>query len=297
MGARSRALFGLAGAAYVIFAACAGPAVPMKPAPDAGADASAPDVSTFGSGECAGCLNATCASALQACAGDPECAAHLQCLFACPVEPEGGLPESCASSCPAPAGATGDAAKRALETCATACPACGATEVECAHPLLCQTCYPTSFPNDCGKCWFEKCCETFHPCNDQPECVAIENCFGDCPGTISDCFAYCFAQYPKYVDIYLEDHACFTHFCGEACDIPSTLDEKCQSCIDGPCVANRLECEIDPGCFLLSLCIGECGFDSPCVEACHAAADPHALELFEAYHLCKALKCNGACQL
>jgi hypothetical protein len=307
MVASSRARNGLVSlcVGYLIAAACSSPIPDANPAPDAGLDASTPDASSFGGSACAECLRVPCEAELEICAGDPECASHLACRLTCPVDVSGSARSSCVSACPQPSGAVGSDARSALDACfdehsqtsCTAACAAGDGGSVCAHPLLCQNCVASSFPDECGKCWFDSCCETFHPCNNQPECVAIEDCFSACPGGIASCFEQCFAQHPSFVDLWLADHACFTHFCSEPCSGPSRLDEKCDSCINGPCVASRLSCELHEGCFVLSICIGECGSDSPCVEACHTKADPVALELFETHHLCKVLKCNGACQL
>lgn len=259
---------------------------------------------TFGDSACGACVESGCADAVATCSADPDCAAYYGCLLACSTGPDGNVDAACEAACSAPSSGPGRTGYDALLACrqfgpAAECEACGGAGADaggCPHPTLCQQCEPSDFPDECGRCWFSNCCDTFDACNDEPECVAIEDCFSDCRGSVTDCFRMCFQQHPTFIREFLEDTSCFGFFCEEPCGTDQQgLSQQCADCVTGPCAPTRLDCEADEECFLLNLCADECDFETNCVQGCKDRTSADSLALWEAARLCSIQKCDGAC--
>lgn len=296
LAALFNALIGALFAASAI-ASCQGDAgAPLPPLADAGLDAVAWDAGFAGS-PCRGCLEATCVNETAACKGNQECSTFYACLLGCPTSDGGPADPNCKATCPQPVGSVGvDVYERLVkcsETAKTNCEACSdGTPASCKHPLTCQQCSPTVLQNPCAKCWIESCCDTFYACDGAAECLAVSDCVGECSNT--QCFSQCFQLHPSHAQVWLDDNACFSFFCDDACDNPFRPTPECAACQKGPCVKEHLDCETDAGCFVLKLCLSGCT-DDKCIAACINAAPAHAADLLENFQLCTQHHCGGAC--
>lgn len=302
-GARLLAVIVVCGFGGLPAAGCGSSSPATTPDRDAGGDASGEaeaGPSGFATTSCGGCFAQTCQKEVTACHGDPECAAYLVCLQSCSTDAQGNAEASCASQCPAPKTSAGSDAVRALESCRTYatgvnCTDCGASGTD--NPILHQQCPKSNDSNACTACYFDHCCDTFDTCEQNADCQGMTDCTDACPLNMSlaDCTESCFKKLPNGKVPYAEDFACWNMFCGEICGFPSPYSAACMSCRQASCANAQLACDSDPECFLLSLCVSECGITTQCIDQCAQAHSDKTLELFEAQFVCAQQKCPSAC--
>jgi hypothetical protein len=164
-------------------AACGGPSSP-----------STPSACGFGSGDptCDACLDTSCCGDANACLGDADCIALLECAEPC-------RDNACVSACEA-AHPSGTAKITALSTCAgTACgAACGGPPSGPGGPggpaPAPGSCGLTSGEATCDTCLDTSCCAQTTTCIGDADCVAVIRCYDACSD--SACAAACDAAHP-----------------------------------------------------------------------------------------------------
>jgi hypothetical protein len=138
----------------------------------------------FGSGDatCDSCLDSNCCGDANACLGDADCTALLDCAYAC-------TDAACESACEA-AHPTGAAKLDTLSTCAST--ACGAA---CGGPPPSGgSCGLTSGDATCDACLDGSCCAETTTCVGDADCVALLRCYDGCSD--ATCAAACDAAHP-----------------------------------------------------------------------------------------------------
>jgi hypothetical protein len=247
----------------------------------------------WGTSDCGLCVKDRCASQWPACYGDPGCAAHLDCLRACPVASGGDVDLACAASCPIADSTASKHAIDALRYCrelgdaARACTACGKGEI-CA-PELAPTCNPSSETNACWKCEDENCCVTQLRCRDNQACLDVLACLQSCTG--DQCFENCYAEHPAGAEDFGAKLGCAANNCFDEC---SGQTDACSTCLAGNCKCENYACSTNSECRILIECKAECGSDPACWDQCEAA-HPAGLKSHQAVLLCGAALCEQEC--
>lgn len=84
----------------------------------------------------------------------------------------------------------------------------------------------------------------------------------------------------------------------QTCDVGPCGDygAGCTGCaVAGPCVDVYMACVLEPECFELNQCVGECGGDAACVDGCHTSL-PGGASTFGALAECIACRaCASSC--
>lgn len=273
---------------FAIVAALAVAACPGEVTdPPEGGGGAGGDAPVYGDSACGLCVATACSGAIDHCAADPECAAHLSCLRACPLDASGDAAPACEAACPAPTTSAGQNALVALTSCRSIgagaqCEACGREAM--GHPLLDQICKEPTANDACARCEEERCCET----RCEAACQGYVSCMQGCGGQAS-CQNECAANHPEGV-------AELGRWLG--CQVPLCRD-VCTSLVPGPCLACGLEhcahqfadCFASPDCYLRFFCGTQCD-ETSCYAACDAAY-PNADALFGAFLLCVGEHCIG----
>lgn len=237
---------------------------------------------TWGSTDCGLCVLGHCEARQVTCDADPSCAAFLSCLLACPVA-NGALDADCERACSRAATADGEVARGAFEACRRAytlsgdCEACRSglpPEVEPeeggppggTHPLLAQSCAPSTNPDVCARCIESHCCDSWEGC--WGDCDDYESCSGGCKDDAA-CDIDCIDEHPGGVKPMSELTAC-AHF---HCKLESPLcghDLKpCERCMLERCSDRYINCSTDPDCRKSMVCMSACqDGDGGCAEAC-----------------------------
>jgi hypothetical protein len=262
------------------------------PAPSAGTAGGA--LASYGASACASCLRDACAEPLDACKGEPDCTAWLECVDGCPVDPEGGVDASCEASCGDAPPVAGAAVQAALEGCqeraAADCTDCGSGGAGPGStlPVLNQHCQPSSADDRCERCLADECCVSESVCVLSDECAQVHSCINDC-GPAS-CWKACFDANPKGAKEVLERFVCLFAFCAtaEACFDENDPDLDCDN---AHCMESRSLCWLDPDCYFLTVCMSECDEDAECEEACRAQVDFDVEQAFDTWATCFFVSC------
>lgn len=279
--------------------ACSTAEAPVGASGEAGIpDATIAD-GAWGTTACAACTIAACNLERAECSADPGCALNLDCIEACPAQPDGDPDAACVAACPVAPATASETPRRALERCrlvgrATDCPTCAAAGLRrYRNPLLTNTCESTTWDagpgatpvqEQCAKCLSQRCCESRDACRADPTCFDLKDCYAACKDTA--CNDACYAMYDASIAHLFGFVSCATVRCGAECgDQP----DACGSCIYGPCADPFIDCRSDHDCYLLSECIAPCK-EFACLEVCNAKY-PAAVRTFESLTLCTQARC------
>jgi hypothetical protein len=253
---------------------------------------------TYAASPCGTCVTTACASEIDACSGDPGCAAYLGCLDACPVASGGDADVACASACGTGSSTESTMAISQVNACRSkgpgaACPACGlSSAVTYTAPALNQMCPSMAMDtNACFICDDEHCCQTYATCHDDAECHAFQTCIQACPSTGSaPCFKACTEQHPAGADTFGPYDACGTVLCGMAC-APTTLT-ACEECTWGTCGDTYAYFLSTTGGVALLACVQTCAIDDTACDSTCYGAFPAAYQKYSDYAACVAVACK-----
>lgn len=175
---------------------------------------SSPSACGFGSGDptCDSCLDTSCCADANACLGDADCTALLQCAEPC-------TDDACVSACEA-AHPTGAAKISALSTCAgTACgTACAGPPSGPSGPApTAGSCGLSSGDPTCDTCLDASCCATTTNCLGDADCAAVIQCYDACSDAA--CAAACDAAHPGGSGKLTAVFTCAQSSCAPACGL------------------------------------------------------------------------------
>jgi hypothetical protein len=272
----------------LLLAACSSTSSSNDTTPDAGA--------RYETSACGSCVKESCAIDVEACGGDPECAAYLGCLYKCPNAANGDVDVACESQCPRPTSSAGLKAADKLGSCRSTgkgsfCSACG--QVSGGTGVLSQTCGKSTETPPCFICEDEKCCETYARCHANPACEAYKKCLLECPKG-QKCEASCDEKHPGALKDWAPRMACLTTRCAEPCLNGEPLD-PCVKCTIDSCADHYANLASTPAGYLIQSCITVCATgDKPCIDACKAK-HPSAVQPLDALLTCVVQKCPSTC--
>jgi hypothetical protein len=277
--------FGLA--ITVMVAALSLAACPEVKQGDSGTGGAGGATLLYAESPCGVCVAEVCAGQIDLCAAEPECAAALECLRACPLAPSGDADPACEASCPLPSSETAANALTTLTTCrvngvGATCEACGHPPT--GHPLLNQMCEPPTAIDACDRCEEEFCCET--RCD--AACEDYASCMQGC-GNDPSCQDGCAASHPEGVAELGRWLGCQVPLCGDVC--MSLIPGPCLGCGVENCPNQFADCFANADCFLRFFCGTRCD-TTDCYLDCDAQY-PEASALFGALLLCIGNECSG----
>ncbi len=241
---------------------------------------------TYGASACGQCVASSCAAAVTACNGAPDCASWLGCVDACPVGADGNVDSSCASACTAPASSAGQAAQAKLTACTagSSCPACGgSSDAGAEGGILHESCAPDmDAANACSKCIHEECCDTRLACLNDPSCLGFLNCILDCEDHEADdaapsgsppdggpyaCDLWCGAASNPSLDKYAALQTCSQILCTTASTCGGA--DACLTCQYQYCASEVVAVSASADGYLFDDCIAQCpSTDTTCLAQC-----------------------------
>ena len=236
---------------------------------------------------CRACRNEYCCLPLTACLEDADCEEPLECFGSCPDT-------ACmASLCndgnhlPLLSRLAPDWACRSRHCLA----ACGGEDT-------CSTVFYSS--GVCQTCVHDNCCAPTKACSDDVECILHSLCKSGCTDT--DCRTACDHVYwmgggLDHVREYCLASDC-SLFCGVAarsCGGFQHKDTTCTSCMDESCCTEGEACGTSAECAAIHVCVGACGAEVACREACLASGTAAGLTLHQALATCQSSQCGDAC--
>jgi hypothetical protein len=243
---------------------------------------------TWGESACGACVIDACSAERDACAADPGCAGHLDCVLGCPLAVD-DIDPACLDACPAPESGAGLSALNDFHGCRSnaGCEVCGGGSGG-GHPILEQDCRPSPSPDACVRCEADNCCET--TCDDA--CQALFDCAEPCP--TDACIDQCFADHPDGVASVGAWQGCMGVFCRDDC--PWVTSNSCFDCGMEHCAEHFVDCFAAPDCYLHFQCSQRCDFgDVDCENACDAL-HPRGSMMWSAFIYCVAGHCvTGEC--
>jgi hypothetical protein len=124
----------------------------------------------------------------------------------------------------------------------------------------------------------------------------VVDCFSACPSDDSGaCAKRCFAANAKGASEFAARLTCRFYFCatGTTCFPPDDPALPSIACDTENCGELRSACWLVPECYAITLCAGDCGGSSTCIEACKNAASPAAKAAFETWNACQLAQCLG----
>jgi hypothetical protein len=266
-----------------------------------GAGTTGADAGGFGTSACAACTRASCSADVDACSGEPDCNAWLECVDGCPVGASGNVEPGCESACPDATSSNGQTAQAALENCTAqnlpGCSACGAAPDGGGGGTgiaeLDQSCPASDETDACYACWDTHCCDTEAACAASADCQATQDCTSACASGDWMCLQACFQANPKGAVEIQQRLVCRFAYCatGATC-----LDEDVEAinCSNQYCMVVRTKCWLIPECYLISVCAGSCsGSPTPaaCIDECKAAQPASAVQALEAFTDCSIANC------
>ena len=250
---------------------------------------------------CGVCVTTACAATVTTCGQDPECAASLACLYACPLGPTGDALTSCASACPTPADSAGLEALASVQTCRAAadCVACGNVAPDAGvDPVLDQVCAGDTSTDLCTRCHHEKCCDTDAACNTNSECTAIVDCILALLNMNVTDFGSCYSAHPTGMPIFSQRMTCRDFNCSNTvpCQGDGGMPSICFACEYQRCPETFSALEGNPEGYMLWQCIQSCagGADLSCIDACESA-HPDAVLAVDAWITCSVQRCSIEC--
>lgn len=179
-----------------------------------GSSGPSPSACGFASGDatCDTCLDTSCCGDANACLGDPDCIALLECADTCTT---GGCISACEAAHP-----SGSTKINALSTCAsTSCgAACGGPGGPGPGPGPGPgSCGLTSGDATCDACLDGSCCGPTTACLGDADCVALVRCYDPC--TDAACAAACDAAHPSGATKLGSVVSCVETSCTAACGL------------------------------------------------------------------------------
>lgn len=296
-----------------LLGAFAGVAMVGLVAPGCGSDATMPATSSasstgggdcgFACSECGQCVQEACATEIDKCNGDPECATYATCVFACPVAADGNADPACVAACPTGASSEAKKAAAALLACrgegaGADCQACGVQEnAPPTNPYLNQQCGGSTETNPCFICEDMNCCETYEACKAEPDCAAFKQCLVECPVTgdslDSMCVYQCGQQHPAGVAQAAPLWSCMYYHCAFEQDMcAESSRDACEHCIyEGSCGDLRAYLTSTVDGFLLDLCILTCPLDDAACDSQCLDTYPSANDAWFNYAQCILAAC------
>jgi hypothetical protein len=240
-----------------------------------------PATTTYAQSNCNTCVTSACSTEIDACRGDPGCAAYLDCLGQCPITQLGDADETCTSKCPQ--GDSTETSKLIADVTICRRQGSGGDCTECGDPgkqwrgSTQQVCPPHDpAPTPCRECYWDKCCDTWNACYDgsNPDCDALATCYGGCTtqGMIESCASACFAAHPNSVPTLLSQLSCAVAQCdSDQVNCDATQRDACDTCLYSTCAQPFQDFFSDPDGHLEWLCLADCGANNggvTCTEAC-----------------------------
>lgn len=258
---------------------------------------------TYAGTACDLCDRTACEMERAICSGEPGCAGYLTCLGGCVTMATGDADPACEAGC-ADAHSPESPALVAFRACrtegaGTTCSDCpreggggaGGAGGLCTPPaFVTQQCAPSTEPDPCFKCQFEKCCESIEKIFEPGPAEDLTECYLAC--TDPQCDAACFAAFPDGVAAHAEFEACAFTQCGEPVG-PCPIDGTCNPCILSECACEYASCLANVDCFLANQCFGWCE-DTGCVSDClmqYPNKDPE----YDAQNACRTQRCGDQC--
>lgn len=149
------------------------------------------------------------------------------------------------------------------------------------------------FGDVCTSCLSDQCGATWCGCWDNPECIALIECFNPCNGDEA-CQQVCMTAHQDGIsDLYLASDCAGIH-CQMECPGNDPLD-PCTVCILEDCEGEMNACLADPECLALYNCLNGCpNVDLACQQACyadHGAGVPTLQAMLE----CSQVMCPNEC--
>lgn len=251
----------------------------------------------FAGSPCRACLHEACAAPWSQCLADPECAAHVECVDACPTDDRGGPDAACEYACATPGSMTGMDALAALTQCRTSAPCAPCGNADVALPdVLTQTCASSSATNPVIRCLEENCCESGATCaSPSSSCGDVIDCENACADALDviACEAECWRNDPEGAADWAAYVTCGGYHCVEELGV---TEPPCLICEREKCTNTWAACQLDVPCSLLLSCLALCyGQPAGCSDVCFAETPASSVALFEASDLCRKASCIAAC--
>ncbi|HEY8078523.1 MAG TPA: hypothetical protein VIF62_30545 [Labilithrix sp.] len=172
----------------------------------------------FGSGDptCDSCLDTSCCTDADACLGDADCTALLDCGNAC-------ADDACISACEAahPSGAKllDTLSTCVTSTCGSACASAGGGPGDGGPggPPPAGSCGLTSGDATCDTCLNGSCCAPTTTCLGDAECIALIRCYDGCADDA--CASACDAAHPAATAEANAIFTCVQSSCSAACGL------------------------------------------------------------------------------
>ena len=258
------------------------------------------EVTLYGDSECGTCVVAACAAVLETCNADPGCAAHFECVQACPLGEDGDADAACEAACEIADSSTTRDEVNKVKFCRDrgeavgACEACG--KIQQVHECLDQTCEPSVETNVCWVCEDESCCDTQWACRDDTACSELLACLQGCLNG-DECINDCYAMRPEGAVLLETRLACIEVLCLEECALPN----PCNQCTSSSCANERMECAKDFDCTMTRQCTGHClatGVSDVlgCNDMC-TAQYPGGVDLWGTLIACQVVQCGSECSM
>ena len=242
-----------------------------------------------------------CATEIQQCGIDPECAAYLNCLDGCTVAADGNVDPGCEQSCPRGSGTVAQDAIRAVSICRTSGPAascdpCKEQGAGGGNPILNQSCQPSQNPDPCTQCTDEHCCNSSATYHATPEAVAYRDCIVACLDAHgSNCSLDCYEQHPDGIAAFVPLLACSMVYCADGAACGAGPVDPCVACIIEHCAEVYVAYLSDPAGYLHEECYAQCpSQDTACWAQCDADY-PSAVPLHQAFAACSLNNCSAEC--
>lgn len=266
---------------------------------------SPPDPPRYGDpDQCGRCVEEQCVTAFNACATEPECSAYIGCVFACPIDAEGGPEAECVARCKAPTATAAVAAQAELAECTagqlvrTACPACPGAFPAPSHPCFVHECpepEPDPAANSCVMCSRRQCCDVRYAYENNSEAFAIAGCYDICEKNQPDdlsCRVECNQEHPDGVADYAAMFTCAMFYCFPEC--AQEQPSACRTCSSRACDVQLGDdmCSLDG--WLLNDCVLGCNNDLDCELACFSQ-HPDGTATAEAHYECVVEMCGDVC--
>ena len=236
---------------------------------------------------CNACLTTACCTEGTTCNANTACAAISNCVQAC-------TDETCARGC-LTANPAGTADYNSLTGCVSnnCTSECGGTAG--ADAGACGFAFNT---DACQSCFTSSCCSVGATCAGNAECVALDDCVGNCAGGDTACENACATAHPTGTAALNAVGSCLTGPCGAACGFGptdggpacggfSSTDACLNKCITSTCCSQSAACGQSASCLTLFDCLGHCSAsDSACITAC-GNASPAGVTPYNAMSTCQ----------
>jgi hypothetical protein len=156
-----------------------------------------------------------------------------------------------------------------------------------------MTCAP--FNDACTQCASSNCPEIWCGCVNNPDCVALFQCFGSCMMDPT-CEQGCLSMHSEGISAVVLVSGCAGTTCSGFCNWGNPGFNDCQECIYTDCASEMNACLAMPDCSLLYQCLSGCApLDLSCQQQCYLDY-PGGVELLETALQCISSQCQNECQ-